>query len=110
MKYPLLLLTLGALSISSLDAEAMEVQAPSSNAQSTFIVLCDCNTQAKRTWIKHEIKKAGGKIMLTYENLGGFAVKTSKSTDPGQLEQRLRRIPGVNTVELDGEAGINTES
>ena len=109
MKHSIFLLTVGALSI-SLNAEAMEVKTPSSSPQSTFIVLCDCNSHAKRTRIQHEINKTGGKIVFTYENLGGFAVKTSKSGDPRQLEQKLRRIPGVKSVERDGEAGINTAS
>lgn len=110
MKSRLLLLIAGVLSVSSLNAGATEIKTPSSHVPSTFIVLCDCNTHLKRTLIQREINKAGAKILFTYDNLGGFAVKTPKSDNPDQLEQRLRGIPGVKSVELDGEAGINTGS
>lgn len=110
MKYWLLILIAGVLSVSSLNAGATQIKTPSSYAPSTFIVLCDCNTHLKRTLIEHEINKAGGKVLFMYEDLGGFAVKTSKSDDPDQLERRLRGIRGVKSIERDGEAGVNTGS
>ncbi|MBW1215025.1 hypothetical protein KYI92_15100 [Pantoea allii] len=107
MKHSLYLLFIGILYASSLNAETTNEKGLSSQVQSTLIVTCNCNTQAEREKIQKEIIKAGGNILFTYESLGGFAVKKPKSGDMTTFEKKLRNIPGVKSVEHDGESGIN---
>lgn len=106
MRFHLTIFAIGTLFISPVIAGQLQAQTRLSQGQSTstLIVMCDCATHAKRTTIQRAIQKVGGKIVYTYEYLGGFAVKPSKAVDPARLEQKLRRIPGVTSVEPDGEA------
>ncbi|WP_152033841.1 hypothetical protein [Paracidovorax avenae] len=108
----LLAFAAGVLLISSVPSVKAQVNKPVSKRQpvASFIVLCDCETLAKRARVKHAIRKKGGIILYTYENLGGFAVATSPSGDPTRLEQELYRIPYVRSVEPDGEVRTNTQN
>lgn len=112
MRFYLTIFATGALFMSPMIAVQAQAQTQRSHGQSmsTFIVMCDCSTHAKRTRFQRAIQNAGGRIVFTYETLGGFAVKPSKAVDPARLEQRLRRLPGVTSVELDGEAHITTQN
>jgi hypothetical protein len=112
MRFHLTIFAIGTLFVSPLMAVQAQAQTQLSQAQSTssFIVLCDCATHQKRARIQRAIQNAGGRIVYTYENLGGFAVGASKSTDPARLEQKLRRIPGVTSVEPDGFSHTTTQN
>lgn len=112
MRFHLTIFAMGTLFISPLIAGQAQAQTRLSQGQSmsSLIVMCDCATHTKRAKIQGAIQNAGGRIVYTYEYLGGFAVKPSKAVDPARLEQKLRRIPGVTSVEPDGEAHITTQN
>ncbi len=112
MKFHLSLVAISALLPSLFIASVVHAGTPLQQGRSTqsFIVLCDCATHAQRTRIQQAIKSAGGRVFYTYEHLGGFAVEASQSVEPAQLEQTLRRIPGVSSVEPDGEAHTNSRN
>jgi hypothetical protein len=112
MKFHLSLVAISTLLLSPFIASVVHAGTPLQQGRSTqsFIVLCDCATHAQRTRIQHAIKSAGGKVFYTYENLGGFAVEASPSVEPAQLEQTLRRIPGVRSIEPDGEAHTSSQN
>jgi hypothetical protein len=107
MKLPLALVAIGTLLASPLATGTAVAQEADSDGAPRYIVMCKCNTPAKRKRVQEAISRAGGDTVLTYKGLGGFAVEASDPRYLPRLEDKLRRIPGVTSVERDGESGIS---
>ena len=107
MKSLLSMVAVCAIVVSSSPSMAQTYDSPEyTDEPASYIVLCDCNTRAKRTRIQRAIVRAGGEVVFAYTELGGFAVTPQWDVDETRFVQKLVRIPGITSVEYDGQASI----